>query len=236
MRISCMVSSMRAQIGHPVLALARKRARGARTCTMGATTSGTPASTSRVSLSRWWRQHDQPADQQQRLRSAIDSARTDHILDLRGVVGQPRNHLAGAPGLEKGRRQRQQVVEDPAPQVGRYPLAQPGHVVEARVGGRREQRDDAEHHQQRCDPARPGRRPRSPGRSPRAQALPDAPAWPGAGGHGANSARAIDCPQGACMNSLPLTSLVTLLVLICSPSPPSTWDAPGDVTASRRRR
>jgi len=52
------------------------------------------------------------------LRNEHREAVADHLLQLRGVVGQARNHLAGAGRLEERRLEAQNVVEHRAAQVG----------------------------------------------------------------------------------------------------------------------
>ena len=96
------------------------------------------------------REHHEAADHQQHVAHRHRRARADHRLEHRGVVGQARDHLAGARQLEVARRQREQVVEHRAPQVGGDALAQPRHEVEARVGGDRHHHDHAEHERERA--------------------------------------------------------------------------------------
>ena len=100
-------------------------------------------------------QHGQPADQQQDVAQGDGEARADGVFDQRRVGGQARDHRTGAALLDIRGRQRQQVVEDAPAQVGGDALAEPRDIVEAQVGGRREQGDDAEHgHQRAIEPGR----------------------------------------------------------------------------------
>ena len=116
---------------------------------IGATTSGTPPSTSSRELETGERQHHQAADHQQQVAYRHRCRRADDGLEHRRVVGEPRNHVAGAGHLEEAGRKPQQVIEHRAPQVRGNTLAQPRDEVEARVGCGREHDDhrqrDREH-------------------------------------------------------------------------------------------
>ena len=96
------------------------------------------------------REHRQAADQQQQVAHRHRRAGADDRLEHRRVVDEPRDHVAGARHLEERRRQRQQMVEHRAPQVGGDALADPRHEVEARERRRRHHDDDAEHQRQRA--------------------------------------------------------------------------------------
>ena len=78
------------------------------------------------------REHHQSAGEEQEVADGHRDARADHGLEHRRVVGEARDHLAGTRDLEEAGRQREQVIEHGATQVGGDALAQPGHVVEAR--------------------------------------------------------------------------------------------------------
>ncbi len=73
----------------------------------------------------------------------------DHLLQQRGVVGQARDHLAGARRLEIAGLEREDVVEHGAAQVGDHALADAHHQIEAHEGGRGEQRRHPDHRGQR---------------------------------------------------------------------------------------
>ena len=96
------------------------------------------------------REHHEPADQQQQVADRHRRARADDGLEHRRVVGEPRDHVAGARDLEEARRQRQQVIEHRAPQIGGDALADPRHEVEARERRHRHHDDDAEHQRERA--------------------------------------------------------------------------------------
>ncbi len=117
---------------------------------IGGTTSGTPSSTSSVSLVLVIASMTSPPISSSRLRTAIDAPEPITVSQHRRVVGEPRDDLAGARQLEELRREPQQVVEDVAAQVGRHALAQQRHEVEAGVGGGRHHDDDRQHRGQRA--------------------------------------------------------------------------------------
>ncbi len=81
-------------------------------------------------------QHGHRADAHHRVAQAHREARADDGLHQRRVGGQARQHLAGLRGLEELGALPDDVRIDGVAQVGRDPLAQPAHHVEA---GRREQ-------------------------------------------------------------------------------------------------
>ena len=95
------------------------------------------------------RQHDEPAGEQQQVADRHRRARADHRVEHRGVVDEARDRIAGPRHLEEPGRQRQQVAEHRAAQIGGHALADPRHEVEARVGRRRHHDDDAEHQGER---------------------------------------------------------------------------------------
>ena len=68
--------------------------------------------------------HDRGADEEHEVAKRDRGARADRRLDLRRVGGQPRDELAGARGIEEGRRQPHQMREDIAAEVGDDPLAE----------------------------------------------------------------------------------------------------------------
>ena len=116
---------------------------------MGAITSGTPSTTSAVSLGLVITsitnapEHDERVPQRERCR------RPDHLLEERRIVGEPRDHFAGAHGLEESGRLLEQVPEHRAADVGRDALADPGHRVEARIRGGGEHAHDREQREER---------------------------------------------------------------------------------------
>ena len=69
-------------------------------------------------------------------------------LDLRGVGGEPRNDFAGLGLVEESARQRRQVREHVAAQVGDDALAERGDEVVAQRARQREHRGDADHDQE----------------------------------------------------------------------------------------
>ena len=73
--------------------------------------------------------------------------RADRGLDLRGVGGEPRDHLAGLGFVEKVGGERGQMREHVAAQIGDDALAERGDEEVARRAGEREQRRDADHDQ-----------------------------------------------------------------------------------------
>ena len=80
------------------------------------------------------------------LRSATDTDDADRGLDLRGVGGEPRQDLAGLGLVEEGGRQRGQVVEHVAAQVGDDALAERDDEVVAHRARHREHAGDRDHH------------------------------------------------------------------------------------------
>jgi hypothetical protein len=73
----------------------------------------------------------------------------DQRLQHRNVGGETREDVAGACGLEEGRREADHPLEEIPPEVGGNPLAEPGDEVEPRRGGAAERRHDHEHRQRR---------------------------------------------------------------------------------------
>ena len=78
------------------------------------------------------------------LRSAWRDYRARRRLDLRGVGGQPRHHLAGMRHLVEGGAQAGEMLEHVAADVGDHPLAEPVDAVEARGAGQGEDQADAD--------------------------------------------------------------------------------------------
>ncbi len=79
-------------------------------------------------------QHHRRADHHQGVANEHRQAVADHLLQQRSVVGEPREHFAGAPRLEERRVEAEQMVEGGAPQVGDHALAGAHHQVEAEPG------------------------------------------------------------------------------------------------------
>ena len=100
------------------------------------------------------REHREAAGEQQQVADRHRRAGTDDGLQHRRVVDEARNHVAGPRRLVESRRQRQQVVEHRAPQVGGDPLADPRHEVEARERRAGHHGDDAAASAPACDRAR----------------------------------------------------------------------------------
>jgi hypothetical protein len=94
-------------------------------------------------------QHHRRAHHHQRVAHEHRDAEADHLLQERGVVGQARDHVAGALGLEERRVETEDVVEHRLAQVGDDALAGAHHQVEAEPGGDREHPGDADHRRQR---------------------------------------------------------------------------------------
>jgi len=111
-----------ADVGDPVL-VARESFRTRRpNRRIGAITSGTPSTTSAVSLGLVITSITN-APSMIRVFSARTKPRADHHFQQRGVVGEARDGFAGAHGLEKSGRLFQQMPEHGAADVGRYALA-----------------------------------------------------------------------------------------------------------------
>ena len=91
--------------------------------------------------------HDAGADEQHEIAQGDRDRRAGRGLDLRGVGGQPRDHLAGPGFIEEGGRQRGEVGEDVAAQVGDHALAERGDEVVAERAREREHRGNADHDQ-----------------------------------------------------------------------------------------
>ena len=144
-----------AQLGHPVLAFPGQAAHLAPEHHDGRDHQGHTGEGQQGELDAGGEQHHQPAHEQQGVAQGDGQAGAHHVFDLGGVGGEAGDHFTGAAGLEPGRGQGQQMVEDPPPDVRRDPLSQPGHVVEAQIGGHGEQHDDAEHGRQAA--IQPGR-------------------------------------------------------------------------------
>ena len=96
------------------------------------------------------REHRESAGEQQHVADRHRRAGTDDGVEHRRVVDEARDHVAGARRLVVSGRQRQQVVEHRAPQVGGDPLADPRHEVEARERRAGHHGNDAQHQRQRA--------------------------------------------------------------------------------------
>ena len=83
-----------------------------------------------------------------RLRNATETDEPDRGLDLGGIGREPRHHLAGLGRVEEGRRERCEMAEHLAAQVGHDPLAERGDQIEPRGAGEREHRHHADHHRE----------------------------------------------------------------------------------------
>jgi hypothetical protein len=115
-------------------------------------------------------QHDDAADERHRLRHQLDQHVADGALDRGDVGGEARGDLARLAGLEEADREREQVLEHRAAQVGDHALADVGELVDADVRGHGvEDEDDQDHGAMRSRSAavaapRPPVRRRSPRR------------------------------------------------------------------------
>ena len=114
------------------------------------TVSGTPTSTSSVSLRLVSASITSPPTSSSRLRTASDAGLPITVSSIvvslvSREITSPVRVTSNQPGGSV-----EQVVEHRAAQVGRHALAEPRHVVEARVGRDRHHDDDDE---------RPGERP-----------------------------------------------------------------------------
>ncbi len=83
-----------------------------------------------------------------RLRKATETERADRGLDLRRVGGQPRDHLAGLGLVEENGRQRCDMREHVAAQIGDDALAERGDEVVAERARQRQYRCDPDHDQE----------------------------------------------------------------------------------------
>ncbi len=90
--------------------------------------------------------HGDSAGEQHEVAQRDRDRRADGRLDLGRVGGEPRDQFAAARGIEERRRQRRQMREHFAPDVGDDPLADGHHQVVARGAGDGEDRDDGDHH------------------------------------------------------------------------------------------
>jgi hypothetical protein len=73
---------------------------------------------------------------------------SDGGLDLGGVGGEPRYHLAGLGRVEEGGRERREMAEDLAAQIGHDALAQGGDEIKPQRAGKREHGNDPDHHRE----------------------------------------------------------------------------------------
>ena len=90
--------------------------------------------------------HRGGAEEQHQVAQRDRDGGADRGLDLGGVGGEPRDQLARARGIEEGRRQREQMREHVAAQIGDDALADGHDEVVARGAGEREHGDDRDHH------------------------------------------------------------------------------------------
>ena len=95
-------------------------------------------------------QHAERTGQQQRIAQGEGKPVSHHRLQERGVVGEARNHLTGADGLEIRGREGQDMVEHRAADVRDDALAGTEHQEEPGVGGCREEYREAERGGQRA--------------------------------------------------------------------------------------
>ena len=89
--------------------------------------------------------HGGGADEQHHVAQRDRHRGADRGFDLGGIGGQPRHQFARARGIEEGRRQRDQMREHVAPEIGDDALADRHDEVVARRAGRGEHRDDRDH-------------------------------------------------------------------------------------------
>ena len=80
-------------------------------------------------------QHDQAADQQQQIAQGDRHRGADDHLYQGGVGGQPRQHFAGPPRLEKTGAEGQNMTVHIPSQIGDHSLANPGDHVKAQKAG-----------------------------------------------------------------------------------------------------
>ena len=91
--------------------------------------------------------HGAGADEQHEIAQGHRHRRADRGLDLRGVGGEPRDHLAGLGLVEKVGGERGEMGEHVAAQIGDDTLAERGDQEVARRARQRQQRRDGDHHQ-----------------------------------------------------------------------------------------
>ncbi len=94
-------------------------------------------------------EHDRRAGHHQRVANDHRQAVADHLLQQRRVVGEARDHLAGARRVEERGLEREDVVEHRAAQVRHHALAGRHHQVEAEEGRDRERERDRDHRAER---------------------------------------------------------------------------------------
>ena len=92
--------------------------------------------------------HGGGADEQHDVAQRDRHRRADRGLDLGGVGGEPREDLAGLGLVEIGDRERREVVEHVAAQVGDDALAERDDEVVARRARHREHAGDRDHHRE----------------------------------------------------------------------------------------
>ena len=90
-------------------------------------------------------QHHGGARHHQEIAHKHGKAVADHLLQLQGVVGQARNHLAGAGGFEKRRLETENMVEHCPAQIGDDALAGAHHQIETEPGGDGQHGSDRNH-------------------------------------------------------------------------------------------
>ena len=90
--------------------------------------------------------HRGGAEEQHQIAQRDRDRGADRGFDLGGVGGEPRDQFARARGIEEGRRQRDQMREHVAAQIGDDALADGHDEVVARGAGEREHGDDRDHH------------------------------------------------------------------------------------------
>ena len=90
--------------------------------------------------------HRGGADEQHHVAQRDRYRGADRRFDLRGVGGEPRDQFAAARRIEERRRQRDQMREHVAPQIGDDALADGHHQIEPRRTGACQHRDHRDHH------------------------------------------------------------------------------------------
>ena len=89
--------------------------------------------------------HGGGADEQHHVAQRDRYRRADRGFDLGGIGGQPRHQFARARGIEECGRQRDQMREHVAPDIGDDALADRHHEVVARRACRSQHRDNGDH-------------------------------------------------------------------------------------------
>ena len=127
----------------------RERRRTARpNAYSGSTMIGIAASTNADSRGLRHHHHDAGADEQHKIAQRDRNRTADRGFDLRRVGGEPRDQFAGPGFVEERGRQRGDMREHVAAQIGDDALAERGDEVVAKRARQREHRADADHDQE----------------------------------------------------------------------------------------